>query len=82
MLQTVRPVSDLSELYYGFAEYRLKIMEERIRAEREKLTAHHASGGAMDTLGHKEFLEEVIRLASQTQGELVEECKVQKGHIR
>lgn len=57
-------------------------MEERIRAERERLMAHHASGGTMDTLEHKKFLEEVIRSASQTHGELVEESKVQKGHIQ
>lgn len=82
MLQTVRPISDLAGLYYGFAEYRLKMMEERIRAEREKMMAHHAAGDAMDTLGHKRFLQEISRLASQTQDELVEEGKVQKGHIQ
>lgn len=80
-LRTVRPVSDLSELYYGFAEYRLKIMEKRVRAERQKMQAQHRAGKAMDTLGHKEFLNEMIRFVEQSNHELVEESKVQKGVI-
>ncbi|PVI00285.1 hypothetical protein DM02DRAFT_527362 [Periconia macrospinosa] len=80
-LRTVRPVSDLSELYYGFAEYRLEILEKRIQAERQKMQARHQAGDAMDTLGHKEFLGEMIRFVEQSDRELVEESKVQKGVI-
>ncbi|CAI6341639.1 unnamed protein product [Periconia digitata] len=80
-LRTVRPVSNLSELYYDFAEYRLKMMEERVEAEREKMRAHRVRGDAMDTLEHKEFLGKMVRFAEQSDRELVEEGKVQKGYI-
>lgn len=81
VLRTVRPVSNLSELYYDFAEYRLEMMEERVRAERQKIKARHKGGDAMDMLGHKEFLGDMIRFAAQSDMELVEESKVSKGSI-
>ena len=37
VLRTVRPTSDLGELYHQFAEYRLEILEERIRQQLREL---------------------------------------------
>ena len=48
-LRTVRPVSHLSDLYTGFAEYRLEILEARIRQEREKLASRREAGEQFNT---------------------------------
>ena len=37
VLTTVRPISDLGELYHQFAEYRLEILEERVRQQLREL---------------------------------------------
>lgn len=80
-LRTVRPISDLSELYYDFAEYRLEIMEERTRRERKELMKRQKTHKKFDTRGHKRFLEESIAFMEHTDHEIVEESKVKKGYI-
>jgi hypothetical protein len=37
ILANVRPISNLSELYYEFSEYRLETLEERIRKQLKEL---------------------------------------------
>lgn len=81
VLTTVRPISNLSELYSDFAEYRLGIMEERCRKQREELVAQRRAGKKFDTLGHKKFLEESIDFMEHTNHELVEESKVVPGFV-
>jgi hypothetical protein len=80
-LRTVRPVSDISELYYDFAEYRLGMMAARIEREREEMAARRRAGGAFNTMAHKTFLKNAIAFVGQTNGEIVEEDKVEKGFI-
>ncbi|KAF2684712.1 hypothetical protein K458DRAFT_302044 [Lentithecium fluviatile CBS 122367] len=80
-LRTVRPVSDLSELYHGFAEYRLEMMGARIKREREKLAADRRDGKKFDTLAHKTFLRGAITFVEQTNGEIFQQDKVEKGII-
>jgi hypothetical protein len=81
VLRTVRPVSDLKELYPDFAEYRLEIMEQRIRRAREELRFHREAGDRFDTLGHKAFLQESVDFLAHTNHELVVEDEVQTGFI-
>ncbi|KAF2644254.1 hypothetical protein P280DRAFT_392920 [Massarina eburnea CBS 473.64] len=81
VLRTVRPISDLSALYSGFAEYRLEMLEERIRHERQQLASRRRLGERFNTLEHKEFLDEAIAFSEQTNGELVEDDRVTKGVI-
>ena len=81
VLRTVRPVSDLNELYYDFAEYRLEILEQRIKKAREEMQEQRQMGGKFDTQGHKTFLEESVAFLRHTDGELVEEGKVRRGNI-
>lgn len=81
VLRTVRPVSDLTELYPDFAEYRLEIMEQRIRREREKLHARREAGTKFDTLAHKSFLQESAAFLAHTDHELIAEEKVRTGFI-
>lgn len=81
VLTTVRPISDLSELYNDYAEYRLEIMEERIRHERKLLAARRKGGKKFDTLGHKKFLEDMMGFARHTDNEIVEDSKVIPGFV-
>lgn len=81
VLRTVRPVSDLNELYYDFAEYRLQILEERIRRSREEMHLNRQNGLRMNTAGHQAFLAECVAFMKHTAKELVAEDKVSKGHI-
>ncbi|KAF1845942.1 uncharacterized protein K460DRAFT_366785 [Cucurbitaria berberidis CBS 394.84] len=81
VLRTVRPVSDLNELYCDFAEYRLEIMEQRCRRAREEMRARRQKGEKFDTVGHKSFLAESSAFLQHTNQELFEESKVHKGSI-
>ncbi|OAL49223.1 hypothetical protein IQ07DRAFT_622356 [Pyrenochaeta sp. DS3sAY3a] len=81
VLRTVRPVSDLNELYYDFSEYRLEIMEQRIRRAREEMHARRKVGSRFDTAGHKSFLAESIAFLQSTNQEIVPEAEVHKGSI-
>ncbi|KAL5117196.1 hypothetical protein ACEQ8H_004885 [Pleosporales sp. CAS-2024a] len=81
VLRTVRPVSDLKELYADFAEYRLEIMEQRIRREREQLRARREAGIKFDTKGHKAFLQDAAGFLGHSNDELVVDEEVQKGVV-
>ncbi|KAI8935666.1 hypothetical protein NX059_007190 [Plenodomus lindquistii] len=80
-LRTVRPVSDLSELYYNFAEYRLDVMEQRIRAAREDMCCCREGGQKFNTAGHKAFLTESVAFLQHTDREIVDMDSVRKGSI-
>ncbi|KAF2015737.1 hypothetical protein BU24DRAFT_433124 [Aaosphaeria arxii CBS 175.79] len=81
VLATVRPVSDLSGLYYDFANFRLEILEERIRKERETLEASRIAQKKFDTLTHKRFIADSIAFLEHNQKEIVEEDKVVPGLV-
>jgi hypothetical protein len=76
VLTTVRPVSDLSELYYDFSEYRLEIMEERIRTQIKRLRTRRRAGKKYETKNIKAFLEEQIAFLNHTDHEIVLEENV------
>jgi hypothetical protein len=80
VLTTVRSISDLSQLYYEFGQYRLEILEERVRAQLRKLRADHAAGRRADTRALKAFLEEQEEFLAHTNGENVQDEDVVSGH--
>ncbi|KAF9730601.1 hypothetical protein PMIN01_11470 [Paraphaeosphaeria minitans] len=80
-LRTVRGVSDLNELYYDFAEYRLKLLEEQIQHERERVQAARKAGDEFATTRHKQFLGNVSAFSQQSSHELVDQSEVRKGYI-
>ena len=49
VLSSVRPVSQLSELYYEFSEYRLQILEERVRTKLSEVRKRHHAGKKIET---------------------------------
>jgi hypothetical protein len=81
VLTTVRPISDLSELYYEFAEYRLENLEERFRVRLKELRERRRAGKRLDTVALKKWMAEQIGFLEHTNGEMVEEDKVMVGYI-
>lgn len=81
VLTTVRPISDLSELYFQFSEYRLEILEERIRDQLRKLRDARGSGKKMNVLLFKQFLKKQEEFLAHMDGEMLEDQHVVKGEI-
>ncbi|KAI9724375.1 MAG: hypothetical protein M1812_000443 [Candelaria pacifica] len=82
VLTTVRPISDLSELYNQFSEYRLEIVESRIRKQLKKLRMRKGAGKKFDTGDLKTFLDEQEDFLAHTNREIVEEEKVVVGQLK
>lgn len=81
VLTTVRPVSDLSELYYQFGEYRLVMLVERIGNQLSVLRGAKQAGIRTDVLALKKFLQEQQDFLHHTNNEIVEEQLVTKGEV-
>ncbi|KAK7555915.1 hypothetical protein IWX49DRAFT_612085 [Phyllosticta citricarpa] len=80
-LDTVRPISDLSVLYRGFAEYRLAMVEERVRAQLKEIRERHRTAKKFDTKTFKRFLGEQIAFLQHMQNEIVQDEDVQVGFV-
>ena len=80
-LTTVRPISYLPRLYYEFGEYRLAMLEERVRAQLKSLREAYSASKRLDTKALKCFLAEQELFLKRTNEEIVEEEKVAVGHI-
>ena len=80
-LTTVRPVSNLSELYRQFAEYRLKMLQERIEKQMQHLQTVHKSGERTDTKQLKAFLKVQAQFLAHMDKEIVEEENVEQGKV-
>jgi hypothetical protein len=80
-LRTVRPVSDLNELYPDFAQYRLDIIKQRIEHVQTAMRTSRRAGTKFDTLGFKAFLQDSIDFLVCTNDELVLEEDVSQGVV-
>ena len=76
VLTTVRAVSNLPELYFQFSEYRLEILEERIRNQLRVLRETKRSGKKVDTRKLKRFLHDQERFLAHMNKEIVEDVKM------
>ncbi len=81
VLTTVRPISNLSELYYQFTEYRLEILEERIRTQLKALRENETRGKKMNTKALKSFLREQELFLAHMNKEMVDDDLVTKGCV-
>lgn len=81
VLTTVRPISDLKELYSQFSEYRLEILEERIRAELKDIRDCRASGRGVSTRKLKDFLDEQQEFLAHMNLQMVDPDQVVMGSI-
>lgn len=81
VLTTVRPISNLSELYSQFAEYRLEMLEERVRSQLKILRDAKQANKKFNTRIVKSFLKEQEEFLAHMNHELVEDKLVVKGEI-
>jgi hypothetical protein len=81
-LATVRPISRISDLYFEFGEYRLDIMEARIRAQLANIREKHRAGKTFQTSEFKKFLKEQIAFLQHTDKEMWEEDQIEYGIIK
>jgi hypothetical protein len=79
VLTTVRAVSDLSELYSQYTEYRLEMLEERIRAHLKEIRDRKRANRRFDTAASKRFIAEQQHFLAAIDREVVDEDKVIKG---
>ena len=81
VLTTVRPISNLSELYYQFSEYRLEILEERIRNQLRTMRDTERSGRKMNTKALKAFLLDQELFLAHMNKEMIDDELVVRGNI-
>ncbi len=79
VLTTVRAVSDLSELYFQYSEYRLEMLEERIRRKLKEMQAQKRTHRGFDTCAMKQFVKEQEEFLAKMDQQILEERLVTKG---
>ena len=82
VLTTVRPISDLSELYHQFAEYRFEILQDRFRQIEREIRDRKRARRCFNTIDVKQFIREQIEFLQHMDKEIVEDDKVQRGVIQ
>lgn len=80
VLTTVRAVSDLSELYFQFSQYRLEMLEDRIRDELRRMRERRAANRRFDSHDMKTFLATQKKFLEHMDREIVYEDQVIKGY--
>lgn len=81
VLTTVRPISDLAELYNQFSSYRLEILEERVRRQLKELRECAAANRYVPTARLKAFIHEQVAFLEHMDREMVDEARVVLGDI-
>ena len=56
VLTTIRPITNLSELYFQWTEYRIEVLQERLRGMLKVLEEQHRADRPTDVKRIKEFL--------------------------
>ena len=79
VLTTVRPVSDLSKLYSDYTEYRLEMLEDRVRAQLEANKSLKFCGARFDIADNKKFITEQIVFLESMLTQMVDERGVVAG---
>lgn len=77
----MRGISDLSHLYAGFAEYRLEMLEARMREQLKMIRERQAAGMKFDTKGFKAFMTEQEKFLAHMNNEMVPDEDVVTGFI-
>ncbi|KAH8815251.1 hypothetical protein F5884DRAFT_666060 [Xylogone sp. PMI_703] len=81
VLNTVRPISDLSDLYGQTVEYQLENTEERIRKMLKQIR-DQMKIGSLNVPAIKEFLQFEINALAHLNNEIVDPSLVKKGFVR
>ncbi|KAF9873727.1 hypothetical protein CkaCkLH20_08837 [Colletotrichum karsti] len=72
VLTSIRPISELSELYYQWAKYRAEVVKDRLDAMLKTLEENHEAGKQTDVRGIKDFLQQNEEYLAITNKEIVE----------
>ncbi|KAF6803992.1 hypothetical protein CSOJ01_10503 [Colletotrichum sojae] len=72
VLTSIRPISELSELYYQWVKYRAEVVQDRLKAMLETLEENHEVGKQTDVRGIKSFLQQQEEYLAITNREIVE----------
>jgi hypothetical protein len=81
VLTTVRPISDLGELYLQFAEYRFDMLQDRFRHANKLMRDRQRARRPFDTARLKQFIQEQIEFLEHMDTEIVEDDRVVKGKV-
>ncbi|ERF71004.1 hypothetical protein EPUS_03283 [Endocarpon pusillum Z07020] len=79
VLTTVRGVSNLPELYFQYSEYRLEMLEERIRKKLKEMQEQKRTHRGFDICAMKKFVKEQEEFLAKMDQQMLEESKVTKG---
>ncbi|EXJ75773.1 uncharacterized protein A1O5_00280 [Cladophialophora psammophila CBS 110553] len=71
VLTTIRPITNLSDLYFQWTEYRVEVLQERLRLMLEFLREQHHAHKPTDATKIKEFLQQQADWLSITNKEIV-----------
>ncbi|KAI5783557.1 hypothetical protein EDC01DRAFT_663554 [Geopyxis carbonaria] len=71
-LLTVRPVSDLDELYHQWSEYRLELVEERARRLVRRIRERKRVGRGFDVWGVKKDIQALSDFLKETEANIVD----------
>ncbi|KAF2265261.1 hypothetical protein CC78DRAFT_532665 [Lojkania enalia] len=71
VLTSIRPISDLSELYYQWTKYRVEVLEERLRGMLRVLEEQHRAERKTDAERIKRFLKEQEEWLAITEREII-----------
>ncbi|KAL8908749.1 MAG: hypothetical protein Q9207_000606 [Kuettlingeria erythrocarpa] len=81
VLTTIRPISNLSELYTQYSEYRLEILEERVRNQLRGFRENKRDGKKLNVRAMKNFIKKQEEFLAHMNKEMVEEELVVMGSI-
>ncbi|OAP61756.1 hypothetical protein AYL99_03959 [Fonsecaea erecta] len=71
VLTTIRPITNLSDLYFQWTEYRVEVLQERLRVMLDVLREQHHASQPTDAVKIKEFLRQQVDWLSITDREIV-----------
>ncbi|KAH8693614.1 hypothetical protein BGW36DRAFT_345295 [Talaromyces proteolyticus] len=81
VLTTVRPISDLKELYHQYTEYRFEVLQDRLQDMSRKLRDRKRAHRSYDTEATKAFIREQIEFLEAMDREIIIDKNVQRGYI-
>jgi hypothetical protein len=71
VLTSIRPISNLSELYFQWTEYRVEVLQGRLQVMLDMLREQHRAGNPTDVVKIKEFLKQQEDWLCSTNREIV-----------
>lgn len=72
VLTSIRPLSEPSELFFQWTEYRLEVLQDRLRVMLKDLEENHCADRPTDVKKIKHFLQQQEEWISATNREIVE----------